>query len=284
MYNSDWHIHSEASYDAELTLKELISSAQKMGLKQFGITDHANYNTHSFMGNIHKSKCLYEMNRCEGFYLGVELTPISRPLYDHCALYGTMEGYIPISQESPYEIELALSLDEMRELGILYAVGAAHWVLNVPYEQDKIIREWHRQQMYLACDPRVDILGHTWRFWGPDIWCDQEGHYFDKPWFSDFDVIPRSMHDELAAALKENNVCIEANSTMILGERYPENFYRKYNEYLRYMFEKGVRITFGSDSHGPQYHDLGIQVEAALGEVGFKSGDFSSPVIHTERL
>jgi len=284
MYNSDWHIHSEASYDAKLPLKELISSAQKIGLTQFGITDHANYNIHSFMENISESKRLYEMNRCEGFYLGVELTPIAKSLYDHCALYGTKEGYIPRNQDAPCEIALALSLDEMKELGMQYAVGAAHWVLNVPYEQDKIIREWHRQQMYLACDPRVDILGHTWRFWGPDIWCDSDGRYLDKPWFSDFDVIPRSMHDELAAALKQNDVCTEANATMIFGDKYPESFYRKYNEYLRYLFEKGVRITFGSDSHGPKYSDLHRQVEKALSAVGFKAGDFSSPVIHKGKI
>ena len=284
MYNSDWHIHSEASYDASLPLKELITSAKKIGLTQFGITDHANYNTLSFMENIRESKRLYEMNRCEGLYLGVELTPIAKPLYDHCALYGTTVGYIPPNQDAPYDMELALSLDEMKELGIQYAVGAAHWVLNVSYEQDKIIREWHRQQMYLACDPRVDILGHSWWFCAEGVWCEPDGRYLDKPWYSDFDIIPRSMHDELAAALKQNNVCIEANPTMVLGASYPESFYRKYYEYLRYLFEKGVRITFGSDEHGPQYTDLRRQVEKALGAAGFKAGDFSSPVIHTERL
>ena len=56
------------------------------------------------------------------------------------------------------------------------------------------------------------------------------------------------MHDELAAALVENDVCIEANFSMICGKSCPENFYRKYNEYLRYMFERGVALTCGSDT------------------------------------
>jgi len=284
MYNSDWHIHTEASYDGELDIRELIASAKRMGLKQFGITDHVNYNSVSFMKNIQESKRLYEENRFEGFYLGVELTPIAKPLYDYCALHGTEEGYLPPAQDKPYEIAIALSLDEMRALGIQYAVGAAHWVLNVPYESDKVIREWHRQQMFLASDPRVDILGHPWWFWGEnDIWLDAEGRYLGDPWFGNFDVIPRSMHDELAAALKQNNVCIEANAKMILGNRYSESFHRKYSEYLRYMFEKGVPITFGSDSHGPLYLDLRCKVETIMGMAGFKPGDFSLPVIHQER-
>lgn len=284
MYNSDWHIHTEASYDGELPIEELIQSARKMGLTSFGITDHANYNSVSFLDNMRHSRQLYETHQMEGLYFGVELTPIAHPLYDYCAIHGTPEGYSPRAQAEPYGIALALTLEDMQRFGFHYAVGAAHWVLNVPYEQDTVIREWHRQQMALACDSRIDILGHPWWFWGENhIWIDSNDRYLDKPWFSDFTVIPRSMHNELAAALKENNVCIEANAKMILGDRYPEGFYRKYAEYLRYMFEQGVPMTFGSDSHGPLYPDLREKVEAVLKQVGFQSGDFTSPVIHSDR-
>ncbi len=41
-YDSDWHIHSEASYDADLKVPDLIENAKKNGIKQFGITDHVN--------------------------------------------------------------------------------------------------------------------------------------------------------------------------------------------------------------------------------------------------
>lgn len=284
MYNSDWHIHTEASYDGDLSVRELICSAQKMGLTRFGITDHANYNSASFLADMKRSRKIYEENKIEGFYFGVELTPIAKPLYDFCAIHGTDEGYVPPAQDEPYEIAIALSLDEMKKLGIQYSVGAAHWVLNVPYEPKRVIREWHRQQMFLACDPRVDILGHPWWFWGEgNIWMDSDECYRGDPWFADFRVIPRSMHDELAAALKQNHVCIEANAQMILGNRYMENFHRQYSEYLRYMFEKGVAITFGSDSHGPLYPDLRGEADKILRSVGFKPEDFSSPVMHLDR-
>jgi histidinol phosphatase-like PHP family hydrolase len=280
MYNSDWHIHSEASYDASLSVEELIASAKDIGLKQFGITDHANLNISSFWENMYESKRLYKKYQCKGFYYGVELTPIPKSLYEYCAKHGTKDGYTFPSNDKPCELEFMLTLEDIEKLGIMNSVAAAHSVLNIEPEQDKVIYEWHRQQMYIATDPRVDILGHPWWFWGNKEWQDSEGRYLDKPWFSNFDVIPRSMHNELAAALIENEVCIEANLSMICGKSYPENFYRKYNEYLRYMFEKGVKLVFGSDTHKPPYRAHHESVENALGIVGFKPEDFSTPRIH----
>lgn len=279
MYNSDWHIHSNASYDANLPVEELILSAKRIGIKQFGITDHANINIPSFWENMRESRRLYDKYKCEGFYFGVELTTIPKALYDYCAKHGTKDGYIYPAQDEPFELEFMLTLEDMKDLGIMYSVAAAHSPLGVPFDQEKIIREWHRQQMYIATDPRVDIIGHPWWFSGPNEWRDSQGRLFDKPWFGDFDRIPISMHDELAAALTENDVCIEANISMICGKSYPENFYSKYNEYLRYMFEKGVRVTFGSDAHGPDYLDHREQVKSALGSVGFKPEDFSMPTM-----
>lgn len=46
--HSDWHIHSEASYDATLTLDEIAAAAKRCGFVKFGITDHANFNDESF--------------------------------------------------------------------------------------------------------------------------------------------------------------------------------------------------------------------------------------------
>ena len=43
IYTSDWHIHTEASYDGELTFPELIKNAKEYGITQFGITDHVNF-------------------------------------------------------------------------------------------------------------------------------------------------------------------------------------------------------------------------------------------------
>jgi histidinol phosphatase-like PHP family hydrolase len=239
----------------------------------FGITDHANYNIPSYWENMKESKRLYEQYKTDGFYFGVELTTIPKAMYDHCAKTGTRDGYACTVPIEGYEFEFMLTTEDMKELGIMYAVAAAHspWHTDVSLGNG-LIKEWHRQQMYIATDPRVDILGHPWWFYYQD----------QAPWFQDFDVIPRSMHDELAAALIENGVCIEANAYMVYGERSSEDFYRKYNEYLRYMFEKGVKMTFGSDCHGPKYKDSREEIQKALEAVGFKKGDFTIPRIRKQ--
>jgi len=49
MYTSDWHIHSSASYDAQLLVPDLINAAAEIGVTRFGITDHANFPIPSFL-------------------------------------------------------------------------------------------------------------------------------------------------------------------------------------------------------------------------------------------
>ena len=48
----------------------------------------------------------------------------------------------------------------------------------------------------------------------------------------------------------------------------------QYAEFLRELFEKGVRITYGSDSHHA-YGDSRSGVEVYLAPAGFKDGDIS---------
>ncbi|MEA4824016.1 MAG: PHP domain-containing protein [Clostridiaceae bacterium] len=274
MIHSDWHIHTDASYDAKLPLNTLIKRAREQGLRGFGTTDHANFNDAKFMENIRRSAANYRAaaESVPEMILGVEFTPIASPEYDYIARTGTREGYVPVPQDTPYGIELALTLNEMRTLGIRYAVGAAHWrtdvadVKAVDNGVDAQIREWFRQQMALAADPRVTILGHPWS-------CN-------RSWYDDFSVIPRAMHDELGANLLEHGKYIECNVNMLISPSLSEFFRRQYAEFLRYMFEKGIPMTYGSDCHGrdsdtPDYPDHRTEAEKYLTAAGFREGDFS---------
>lgn len=100
-YDSDWHIHSEASYDADLKVPDLIENAKKNGIKQFGITDHVNY---PFMvKHLERSRDLFLANQTEGFHLGVELTTLPKSQYDFALKHPSdpdrrdkwLHGYIP---------------------------------------------------------------------------------------------------------------------------------------------------------------------------------------------
>lgn len=271
MIHSDWHIHTDASYDAKLPLETLIESAKAQGLRGFGITDHLNYDDDKFWGNIRQSAENYQRlkDAFPNMILGVELTPISKPYFDHVAKTGTREGYVPPVGSEPFDVAMAGDKEKLMALGIRYAVGAAHWRVDVADENLKEsveaqIRDWHRQQMYLACDDRVTILGHPWS-------CNDT-------WYQDFSIVPASMHDELAAALLENGKYAECNVGMFVAGGTGERFRHQYAEFLRYLFEKGIPITYGSDCHGkpnPIYPDKRRDAWHYLEIAGFRDGDFS---------
>ena len=267
MIRSDWHIHSQYSYDAALRLDTIAQAAIDQGLSQVGITDHLNFNDESFMGNLRDSAAGVKAAREKYPFmvLGVELTPLEKPEYDYIAKTGTREGYVPPVQDKPFAIELAATQEELLALGVQYAIGASHWRVDVPFaktldpDRDTCIREWFRQQMYLACDERVTILGHPW-YNGKGLW------------YEDFSVIPHSMHMELAAALKENGKYVECNSHFSRAVRATEKYRYQYAEFLRELFEQGLPITYGSDCHN-NYTDMRDNVWKYLSAACFRDGD-----------
>lgn len=265
--HSDWHIHSEYSYDATNTLESIADAAKEEGLRFVGITDHANYNDESFLGDLKRSVAgVTEARKTHpNMILGVELTPISKPEFDNIAKTGTREGFEWPEDGMPYPIELAVSKEELMAMGVRYAIGASHWRVNVPPERRKstvledYIDEWYRQQLWLACDERVTILGHPW-------------YIGSGKWYEDFAVIPHSVNMDIAAALKENGKYVECNSHFFRTNKATERFRHQYAEFLRELFEMGIPVTYGSDSHH-NYRDVRADVEKYLVAAGFKDGD-----------
>jgi histidinol phosphatase-like PHP family hydrolase len=266
---SDWHIHSEFSYDGNIKLEDLKKQAIEQNLEFVGVTDHLNFNDEKFVGDVTMSaKAVLEMQKSfPKMVLGVELTPIAKPEFDYIARTKTRDGFVEPKTDVPYEIELALTKDELKNLGVRYAVGGAHWRVDVPKEEQvngdlkADVKEWHRQQIWLACDERVTILAHPW-YHGYGIW------------YEDFSVIPKAMNDELISTLKSNGKFIECNTGVLLSPLTTERFRRQYCEFLREAFEKGVPVTYGSDAHG-EYTDRRAEVEAYLKLAGFKDGDLA---------
>ena len=267
---SDWHIHSNNSFDSKLPLEEVAKNAHELGFKKMGITDHVNLNDKKFLGDLEASaKCVKEINKTHPeIILGVELTPIEKPEFDYIKKYGTNEGYIPPVFDKPYEIELAQTKEQLINYGVRYAVGASHCrcdfanARTFKADMDAMIKEWYRQQMWLACDERVTVLGHPWDN-GTAIW------------YEDFSVIPKSMNRDIGAALKENKKYVECNAATLCSPRTSEKFRKQYAEFLRELFEMGIPMTYGSDSHNRYYTDKLIEVEKLLQYAGFVKGDFS---------
>jgi len=269
MIHSDWHIHSKFSYDASAELETVAQNGQAQGLRRVGITDHANFNDEKFLGDLRASAAgVREAQKKYPFMiLGVELTPIEEPEFDYIAKTGTRDGYIPPASDRPYGIRLAATKEELTALGVRYAIGASHWRVDGPYAKKQhtdpavCIKEWYRQQMFLACDERVTVLGHPW-------------YIGNALWYEDFSVIPASMNADIAAALREIGKYVECNAHFFQCEKTTEKFRRQYAEFLRSLFEMGIPVTYGSDSHR-DYPDARQNPEAYLAKAGFADGDIS---------
>ena len=275
MIHSDLHIHSEYSYDAILPLSTIVAVAEERGYRQVGVTDHYNLNNNKFRHHIEGSaKYVKRMQKDHPtLLLGVELTPIAKPLYDYYTTHPEMKGYEPegftyptSGVPIPYQFEMAASKEELMALGVQYAVAAAHGYIDSPVCSFRDMKEnidaWHRMQMYLATDERTTILGHPY-------------YHGLALWYEDFSVIPYSMHEELAAALKENGKYVEMNRDMLNSRDTSEKFRHQYAEFMRFMFEKGVRVTYGSDKHGGYLSDHRSRICPYLEAAGFRDGDFS---------
>ena len=273
MIHSDLHIHSLYSYDAWLPLSTIVSVAEERGYLQVGVTDHWNLNNRKFRNHLEQSaKYVKRMQKDHPtLLLGVELTPIAKPLVDFYKTHPELTGYSPAGFVYPkdverYDLDMAATKEEMMALGIQYAVAAAHGYIDCPHPDHRDIaanvKAWHRMQLYLANDERTTILGHPY----------YHGLFL---WYEDFSVFPHSMHEELAAALKQNGKYIEMNRDMLCASQATEKFRYQYAEFMRFMFESGVRVTYGSDKHGGYLSDYGAEMSVYLKAAGFKESDFS---------
>lgn len=277
-YESDWHIHTNASYDASLLVPHLLEKAKEGGIKSLGITDHVNF---PFMvPHLEKSRRQFLENRQEGFHFGVELSTVPKSQYEFALKHNAdpenrktwFKGYMhPIFKKEG--IALSLSEEELYKYQVEYVVGGAHWAFCKSLKRDKIIRNYHDQQMYLAQNKSVDIIAHPWWVYY-EMWV--KNGLMEGPWFDDFSRIPQSMHNEFAAAALENNKLIELNTDFFVSSMYSEKFKIQYAEYIASLYEKGLKITIGSDLHDEYevHHEI---VSRYMKPLGFSKDSFFVP-------
>jgi len=271
---SDWHIHSRNSCDSAcMIVSELISAAADKGIRDYGLTDHI----HTPF-NLPDLDASLEEYRASGpppyFHFGVEVSCVSRweiaeiatDKYDN-PVYGIRSG-------GPVNAVLAIGLnaEDIKTYQIEYVVGGTHWPMYVPMERKAVIRSYHRQNMFLATHPLVDIVAHPW--WWHKYWQDSDGFYRGKPWFDNFNRIPKSMHKEFAAAAIEHDTIVEINlGAMLLCPNYTERFKQQYLEYLAELKSRGVKLSTGSDCHSAHY-EVGFEAAALmLDSVGIRDDD-----------
>jgi len=277
---SAWHIHSHHSPcgNPEATLAKIVREVRGAGITSMGITDHL----HCRLSVPSLRACRQEYDAladAEGVHFGVEVTCLRRYDVRQIEALGKAAGVGGIQAGGPPQDALALDVPPgfLEELGAQYIIGGAHGPLGAPPEREAVIRAYHRQNMFLATHPQIDIVAHPW-WWGGAIWQDADGRYRGLPWFDDFSVIPKSMHDEFAAAAREHGTVIEINArAVLLNWAYPETFRPQYLEYLAFLKESGVVFSVGSDSHAASYAGGLAEIAPDLERMGIPEGDLWRP-------
>jgi len=297
---SDWHIHSINSYDGHLPIRDvgqmmreknivnfkaygrgLIPMMQEKGIVHFGVTDHFSTPRH-----------LYDiLNSCADFaevqsslpdsldcHFGVETAAMPKKALEMLR-QGQGDRNLGIIGELPYDdddVDIVLTEEIVEKCRIEYVIGGVHRTYTLPEAQ--AIRSFHRQMLFLAGHPLITIMAHPWCYSG--FWTIPNGKWDADPWFENFDKIPAALHDELAAAVRQNNKIVEISLPLLLREVYPDAFKQDYLNYLAYLKSKKIKFSIGSDCHGPNYAqdysetDMDLRkAEALLSSVGFTDAD-----------
>jgi len=275
---SDWHIHSRNSCDqACMTVPDLIREAAARGIQDYGLTDHVH--TACNLPELAASRREFlDSGPPPQFHFGVEVSCMSQWELDAIATGAHGAPTYGLRRGGPPGCALALgaTAEDLAEHGVEYVVGGTHWPMYVPFERDQVIRDYHRQNMFLATHPLVDVVAHPW--WWMGHWQDDDGCYRGEPWFDDFGHIPRAMHEEFAAALVEHDTLAEANiSANLLNDTYPERFGLQYVEYLALLKSAGVRLSLGSDCHSAHYDIDFERAGRMLAASGLAGQDFEQP-------
>ncbi|MFH1568633.1 MAG: PHP domain-containing protein [Gemmatimonadota bacterium] len=261
---SDWHIHSRNSCDgACMTVADLVRGAAEKGIADFGLTDHLHtpYNLPDVAASRREFDGVAPSPR---FHFGIEVSCVSRWELEELARGGHEKPTYGLRQGGPPGTAPAIGVgaEELEAHGVEFVVGGTHWPLYVPFERQAIIRDYHRQNMFLATHPLVDIVAHPW--WWMGHWQAADKSYPAEPWFDDFGHVPQSMHEEFAAAAVAGGTRVEINlCAMLLNPHYPPRFKEQYAEYLAGLKTRGVALTIGSDCHNAQY-DIDFETPARM--------------------
>ncbi|MFA5031834.1 MAG: histidinol-phosphatase HisJ family protein [bacterium] len=239
----DYHIHTIFS-DGSGTHEEYLKAAIKNGVTEIGFSDHI---------------CFKEVE----WTMKTSDMPI------------VIEKIQNMNEESGIPIKLGIEMDflpgrenEIKEFiekyPFDYVIGSVHhiddWCFDSP-KQVKGYDKWDIYELYVLYFDLVrkaartglfDIIAH------PDV-IKKFGHRPTK----NID----SILEETAKALKEGNVCIDINTSGLIKpckEIYPGK------RLLEMCHNKGVPITFGSDSHLPERVGADFDYAAKLvREVGY---------------
>lgn len=266
---SDWHIHTHCSCDsASMTFENLVKDAEKIGITDFGVSDH--FHTRVQTDDIAASRSEYEKTiekypHLKGhFHFGIEATIVSKWEVDKI-----IKGdFIPDRETPTYGVrcggpsgaELTLDFDDefLNKYGIDYVIAGMHWPMYCKTDNESVKAEYHRQYMFAITHPYTTIMAH-YLWWDEGLFKNLWGVKDAVNPFFPFSSVSETMRSEIKAALLECNTAFELNG-YLFGPEIPNDLRTGYlDEYLGYAADlqhSGVVLSMGSDSHRPHLTDF----------------------------
>lgn len=272
--SKDWHVHSKYSTCGHpgADVAKVYAQAKQAGVDEFGLTDHL----HTLVNIPSLEAARREFAAIEpdpSFHFGVEASCVRERDIEYSRTMPTdaKHGLCPLDESGP--LALCISDELVDRLGIEYVIGGVHWVFGPSETRQKVIESYVQQYLFVIQHPLVDIVAHPW-WWENEVWLSKDGTYDSFPWFDDFEIVPRSIHEEFAAAARQYNVAVEINpdGTFLL-ELFSEKFRRQYIEYLHMLKRLGVRFSIGTDQHEDGYVSRLPVYEEYLDRLGLEAGD-----------
>jgi len=267
----DCHVHTHHSPCGkdDATLERLARRIRDAGTLRWGVTDHLF--TERNVPDLEAARQEFDALDHEGrAVFAVEASVLRTWDIKQTRTTGNIWGYHPGGPKGT--LDLYLPDDLVERLGIRYVIAGAHWPLGAKMNRRDVVRDYHRQNMFLARHPGVDVIAHPW--WWRAEFATACGVPVPFPWLEDFSIIPRSMHDEFAAAARENGKRVEINASNMLTRNYSERWHEEYLEYLVGLKQAGCTFATGSDSHGPDYDPPPQRMTDILVRAGFTEDDF----------
>ena len=265
----DWHIHSEHSCDcACMRMEDLVAETAKTGILNYGVSDHlhTSYNMPDIINSKKNYDLIISKNPVlkDSFHFGIEISCVSEWELDKIRI-GDYQGDVTygLRNGGPPNAKPAIGIDKtyIEQMGIEYVIGGVHWPLYCDLDKSSLIKDYHRQYMFIAQNECADILAH-YLWWNPLPTVDNP--------FSDFNSVPKSMKQELAFALKQHNCAFEINlEAILLSPDCTDKFKHEYIEYIAELQSMGITLSIGGDCHSRHYTEINFERAAKMiGEAG----------------
>lgn len=262
---TDWHIHTRNSDDCKrrggISMEDLIRRTKELGVTDFGITDHV-HAWYTYPYDIDGSyaefqEALANHPEMKGhMHFGLECSVMSewyvnlldtRIQPEESTAYTLLVG-MP-DEKGPHNSRPMLCInDEIRKkYQVEYVIAGVHWGIFCSELDEKGVWDNLLNQCFFAiANPHTDIFAH----W---LWNDPAGFYTDP--FYDFKKIPQTVKDDLATALRIYNTVFEVNSFFLHPQvsKHAPDFMHHYLEHAASLQDKGITLSFGSDSHLSTY-------------------------------